>query len=76
MFAIVSGLRTFEIVKVLNNHDALCNDGIIEMYWDRKTKKANAVYCHPLLVQNIIVNVEIILISIYQQRENSGQSQN
>ena len=49
LFGLVSGLRTFEIVKVLNNHDELCNDGIIEMYWDRKTKKANSVYCHPLL---------------------------
>jgi intergrase/recombinase len=49
IFSLVSGLRTFESVKVLNNHSHLCRDGIIEMYWDRKTKKANAVYCHPLL---------------------------
>lgn len=49
IFALVSGLRTFECVKVLNNHDQLCQNGIIEMYWDRKTKKSNAVYCHPLL---------------------------
>jgi len=27
--------------------------GIIEMYWDRKTKKTNAVYCHPLLHDKI-----------------------
>ena len=53
IFALVSGLRTFEIVKALNNHDALCHDGIIEMYWDRKTKKSNAVYCHPLLHDKI-----------------------
>jgi len=49
LFALVSGLRTFECVKVLNNHAELCHDGIIEMYWDRVTKKANAVYCHPML---------------------------
>ncbi|MFQ5788596.1 MAG: integrase, partial [Thermodesulfobacteriota bacterium] len=53
IFALVSGLRTFEIVKVLNNHDQLCHDGIIEMYWDRKTKKSNAVFCHPLLHDKI-----------------------
>ena len=53
IFALVSGLRTFEIVKVLNNHDQLCHNGIIEMYWDRKTKKANAVFCHPLLHDKI-----------------------
>jgi len=53
IFALVSGLRTFECVKVLNNHDELCHDGIIEMYWDRVTKKANAVYCHPLLHDKI-----------------------
>jgi intergrase/recombinase len=52
-FSLVSGLRTFETVRVLNNHSALCKDGIIEMYWDRKTKKANAVYCHPLLHDKI-----------------------
>lgn len=49
IFTLVSGLRTFECIKVLNNHEQLCKNGIIEMYWDRKTKKSNAVYCHPLL---------------------------
>ncbi len=53
LFALVSGLRTFECVNVLNNHDELCHDGIIEMYWDRVTKKANAVFCHPLLHNKI-----------------------
>ncbi|GKS66713.1 hypothetical protein YTPLAS73_02600 [Nitrosarchaeum sp.] len=53
LFALVSGLRTFECVKVLNDHDKLCKDGIIEMYWDRHTKKANAIYCHPLLHDKI-----------------------
>jgi len=53
IFSLVSGLRTFESVKVLNNHSSLCKNGIIEMYWDRKTKKTNAVYCHPLLHDKI-----------------------
>jgi len=53
MFSLVSGLRTFESVKALNNHSSLCKNGIIEMYWDRKTKKANAVYCHPSLHDKI-----------------------
>jgi len=49
IFSLVSGLRTFETIKVLNNHQTLCHDGIIEMYWDRRTKKSNAVFCYPLL---------------------------
>ena len=53
LFALVSGLRTFECVSVINNHDKLCRDGIIEMYWDRGTKKSNAVYCHPILHNKI-----------------------
>ena len=53
MFSLVCGLRTFESIKALNNHSELCKNGIIEMYWDRKTKKANAVYCHPLLHDKI-----------------------
>ena len=53
IFSLVSGLRTFESVKALNNHSSLCKNGIIEMYWDRKTKKANSVYCHPSLHDKI-----------------------
>ena len=49
IFSLVSGLRTFESVKVLNNHSELCKDGIIRMYWDRITKKSTEVYCHPHL---------------------------
>lgn len=44
-FVLVSGLRTDEAVKAWNNHDALCHDGIIELFWDRGTKNANATYC-------------------------------
>jgi len=53
IFSLVSGLRTFESIRALNNHSDLCKDGVIEMYWDRKTKKANAVYCHPLIHNKI-----------------------
>ena len=53
MFSLVCGLRTFESIKALNSHGELCKNGIIEMYWDRKTKKTNAVYCHPLLHNKI-----------------------
>ena len=54
LFMLVSGLRTGESVKVFNEHSSLCNDGVIEMYWDRGTKKSNAVYCHPLLHNEIL----------------------
>jgi hypothetical protein len=52
-FVLVSGLRTSEAIKAFNNHDELCSDGVMELFWDRRTKKANAVYCHPLLHEKI-----------------------
>jgi len=52
-FMLISGLRTGESIKALNNHSSLCHDGIIEMFWNRGTKNANAVYCHPLLHDKI-----------------------
>lgn len=53
LFVLVSGLRTSEAIKAFNNHDTLCNDGVMELFWDRRTKKANAVYCHPYLHNRI-----------------------
>lgn len=53
MFALVSGLRTGEAVSAFNNHSKLCNGTVIEMFWDRRTKKANAVFCHPVLHKRI-----------------------
>ena len=49
LFVLVSGLRTSEAIQAFNNHDKLCRDGVMELFWDRRTKKANAVYCHPYL---------------------------
>ena len=48
-FVLVSGLRTSESIEAFNNHDKICREGVMELFWDRGTKKANAVYCHPLL---------------------------
>jgi len=48
-FVLVSGLRTSEAIEAFNNHDKICCDGLMELFWDRGTKKANAVYCHPYL---------------------------
>ena len=53
MFVLVSGLRTGESLVAFNNHSKICNDGMMEMFWDRKTKKTNAVYCHPELHDKI-----------------------
>ena len=53
LFMLVSGLRTGEAINAFNNHSELCNDGIIEMFWNRRTKNANAVFCHPLLHDRI-----------------------
>ena len=49
LFTLVSGLRTSEAIMAFNNHDSLCSNGIMELFWDRGTKKANSVFCHPLL---------------------------
>jgi len=48
-FVLVSGLRTSEAIEAFNNHDKICKDEVMELFWDRGTKKANAIYCHPLL---------------------------
>ncbi len=53
LFVLVSGLRTSEALRAFNDHSELCNDGVMELFWDRKTKKANSVYCHPLLHNKI-----------------------
>ena len=49
LFVLASGLRTEESIVTFNNHSKICNNRIMEMFWDRKTKKTNAVYCHPRL---------------------------
>jgi len=53
LFVLVSGLRTEESMMAFNNHSKICHDGIMEMFWDRETKKTNAVYCHPKLHDSI-----------------------
>jgi len=57
LFVLCTGLRTTEAIKAFNNHSDLCQDGIMELFWDRRTKKANAVYCHPLLHDKITFTV-------------------
>lgn len=52
-FILVSGLRTEESVRAFNGHSALCNGRVIEMFWERRTKKANAVFCHPSIHKRI-----------------------
>jgi len=53
-FLLVSGLRTSEAIRAFNEHEHICDGKITEMFWDRKNKKANAVYCHPELHEKII----------------------
>ena len=52
-FVLVTGLRTEEALKAFNEHDKYCNGQVMELFWDRKTKKANAVFCHPELHKQI-----------------------
>lgn len=53
LFVLVSGLRTEEALRAFNNHSSLCHNGMMELFWDRGTKKANAVFCHPFLHDKI-----------------------
>lgn len=52
-YVLVSGLRAGEAIFSWNNHSELCDGKVTELFLDRKTKKANAVYCHPDLHDKI-----------------------
>jgi hypothetical protein len=56
-FALSTGLRSEESMRAFNEHSKLCRDGVMELFWDRKTKKANSVYCHPSLHEKITFTV-------------------
>jgi len=56
-FALSTGLRSEESMRAFNEHSKLCRDGVMELFWDRKTKKANSVYCHPSLHGKIMFTV-------------------
>ncbi len=49
LFMLTSGLRTCEAKMVFENHKKFCHNGTLEIFWNRKTKNANATFCHPLL---------------------------
>lgn len=55
-FMFITGLRSSEAIRAINDHDSFCNGRTLELYWDRKTKKANEVYCHPVLHHSIQEN--------------------
>jgi len=57
LFVLTSGLRTEESIVAFNNHSKICHDGIMELFWDRKTKKTNAVFCHPKIHGKILYSV-------------------
>ena len=48
-FMLTSGLRTHEAIIVFENHKKFCHNGILEIFWNRKTKNTNATYCLPTL---------------------------
>jgi intergrase/recombinase len=57
LFVLTTGLRTEESIMAYNNHSKICRDGVMELFWDRKTKKTNAVFCHPKIHDKITGNV-------------------
>jgi len=62
LFTLTSGLRTSEAIMAFNNHSSLCSNGMMELFWDRGTKKANSVYCHPLLHRTHPKTLQYIMI--------------
>jgi len=56
-FVLSTGLRPEESLKAFNDHSNLCKNGIMELFWDRKTKKANSVYCHPEIHKKILFSM-------------------
>ena len=57
LFVLTTGLRTEESIVAYNNHSKICHDGVMELFWDRKTKKTNAVFCHPEIHNKITSTV-------------------
>jgi len=53
-FVLSTGLRPEESLRAFNDHSNLCKNGIMELFWDRGTKKANSVYCHPEIHKQIL----------------------
>ena len=49
LFMLTSGLRTLEARTVFENHKKFCHNGILEIFWNRKTKNTNATFCFPPL---------------------------
>ncbi len=49
LFMLTSGLRTLEARTVFENYKNFCHNGILEIFWNRKTKKTNATFCFPTL---------------------------
>jgi len=54
LFVLTTGLRPSEAFRAFNNHSKLCVNGTMELFWDRRTKNANAVFCHPKLHDKIL----------------------
>nr|ABZ09111.1 hypothetical protein ALOHA_HF4000APKG6D9ctg2g16 [uncultured marine crenarchaeote HF4000_APKG6D9] len=57
LFVLTTGLRTEESIMAFNNHSKICCDGVMELFWDRKTKKSNAVFCHPKIHNKITTTI-------------------
>jgi len=49
LFMLTSGLRTYEARVIFENHKKFCHDGILEIFWSKKTKNTNATFCFPAL---------------------------
>jgi len=49
LFMLTSGLRTYESRIIFEHHKKFCHDGVLEIFWSKKTKHTNATFCFPAL---------------------------
>jgi len=68
-FVLTTGLRPAEAFRAFNYHSKLCNNGVMELFWDRRTKKANAVYCHPILHDKILFTMSRIIYRYFNKQQ-------
>ncbi len=68
-FVLTTGLRPEESLHAFNNHSKLCKNGVLELFWDRGTKKANSVFCHPSLHDKIVFPMSRIVYKYINKKE-------
>ena len=72
LFALVTGLRHSEAIRAWNEHDKICHNGIMKLFWKRRTKKANAVFCHSEIHKKINFQINESMIKRHLKQNDIG----